>query len=64
MKIEMPMHRELNSFIDQYGMCGVLEILSFIAGERAEQKPELKRKYEKAQIKLWQLNQSKFMRSI
>jgi hypothetical protein len=64
MEIEMPMHKELSKFIDQYGLCGVLEILTVIAGERAEQNHTLKNKWEKAQTKFWQLSQTKFVQPL
>lgn len=64
--MENPMQKELTEFVNQYGMTGVLEILSHIAELKEQQADDkaLKKRYHKAMLHTFWLAHKKFMQGL
>jgi hypothetical protein len=64
--METPMQKELTKFIDDYGISGVLEILSHIADIKSTgcEDKALQKRYHKAMLHLFWLSGKKFMKGL
>jgi hypothetical protein len=58
------MKTTLTEYLNQYGLSGVLEVLMVVCDDKAREDEKLRKRYDKAAVKLYQLSKQKFVQGL